>query len=76
MFCKKYLAALLTAILVTTAHMALAADLPNFSDLADKCGPAVVNIGTERKASTGGPEDFFGEMFFFACIFGDVVSIT
>lgn len=63
MFCKKYLAALLTAILVTTAHMATAADLPDFSDLADKCGPAVVNIGTERKASTGGPEDFFGEMF-------------
>ncbi|MBO4301346.1 MAG: Do family serine endopeptidase, partial [Desulfovibrio sp.] len=26
-------------------------------------GPAVVNIGTERKVATGGPDEFFGEMF-------------
>ncbi len=35
----------------------------DFSALAEKCGPAVVNIGTERKTSSVGPEDFFGEMF-------------
>lgn len=37
---------------------------PNdFSMLAEKCGPAVVNIGTEKKTAMPGPEDFFGEMF-------------
>ncbi|MBQ7609401.1 MAG: DegQ family serine endoprotease [Desulfovibrionaceae bacterium] len=35
----------------------------DFSNLAERCGPAVVNIGTERKSVTSGPEDFFGEMF-------------
>lgn len=45
------------------ANMATAADLPDFTALASKCGPAVVNINTERKASASGQEDFFGEMF-------------
>lgn len=39
------------------------AEPADFSGLAEKCGPAVVNIGTERKSVTSGPEDFFGEMF-------------
>ncbi|MBQ7617422.1 MAG: Do family serine endopeptidase, partial [Desulfovibrio sp.] len=42
---------------------AWAAGPADFSDLAAKCGPCVVNIGTERKTASSGPEDFFGEMF-------------
>lgn len=45
------------------SSLAQAASLPDFSELAAKCGPAVVNIGTERTAQGGGPEEFFGEMF-------------
>ena len=63
MIVKKYLAALLTVAFLASAQLSQAADLPDFSELAAKSGPAVVNIGTERKASGGGPEDFFGEMF-------------
>ena len=60
---KKCLVALLAVAFLGTASTGLAANLPDFSELAAKCGPAVVNIGTERKASAGGAEDFFGEMF-------------
>ena len=60
---KKCLVALLAVAFLGTATTGLAANLPDFSELAAKCGPAVVNIGTERKASAGGAEDFFGEMF-------------
>ena len=60
---KKCLVALLAVAYLGTASTGLAADLPDFSELAAKCGPAVVNIGTERKASAGGAEDFFGDMF-------------
>ena len=63
MIVKKYLAALLAVAFLASAQLSQAADLPDFSELAAKSGPAVVNIGTERKASGGGPEDFFGEMF-------------
>lgn len=49
--------------LILTTQLSLAAALPDFSELAAKCGPAVVNIGTERKTAHNGPEDFFGEMF-------------
>lgn len=42
---------------------AQASNLPDFVELAAKCGPAVVNINTEKKASANGAEDFFGEMF-------------
>lgn len=63
MIVKKYLVALLTVAFLASAQLSQAADLPDFSELAAKSGPAVVNIGTERKASGGGPEDFFGEMF-------------
>ena len=63
MIVKKYLAALLTVAFLASAQLSQAADLPDFSELAAKSGPAVVNIGTVRKASGGGPEDFFGEMF-------------
>lgn len=58
---KKILLAAL-AIFVCS-QMAIAAELPNFVDLAAKCGPAVININTERKASGNGAEEFFGEMF-------------
>lgn len=60
---KKCLAALLAVAFLGTASLGQTADLPDFSELAAKCGPAVVNIGTERKASAAGAEDFFGEMF-------------
>ena len=60
---KKCLVTLLAVAFFGTASMGVAADLPDFSELAAKCGPAVVNIGTERKATAGGAEDFFGEMF-------------
>lgn len=60
---KKCLTAVLAVMFLTAAQLAQAADLPDFSELAAKSGPAVVNIGTERKSSGGGPEDFFGEMF-------------
>ncbi|MBQ9537179.1 MAG: Do family serine endopeptidase [Desulfovibrionaceae bacterium] len=35
----------------------------DFSMLAAQSGQAVVNIGTEKRTTNGGPEDFFGEMF-------------
>lgn len=60
---KKCLVALLAVAFLGAAHSGSAANLPDFSELAAKCGPAVVNIGTERKASAGGAEEFFGEMF-------------
>ncbi len=60
---KKCLAAIFMLLFVCASLPALAADLPDFSALAAKCGPAVVNINTERKASQNGAEDFFGEMF-------------
>ena len=54
-------AALLALVLVVTS--ASAASLPEFTELAAKCGPAVVNINTEKVTKTTGPEDFFGDMF-------------
>lgn len=60
---KKYLVTLLTVAILGSATTVLAANLPDFSELAAKCGSAVVNIGTERKASAGGAEEFFGDMF-------------
>lgn len=60
---KKYMTAFLAVVLLTAAQAYAASSLPDFSDLASKCGPAVVNIGTERKTSSAGPEEFFGEMF-------------
>lgn len=55
------LGTLLTLCMWTS--VVLSAELPDFSQLAAKCGPAVVNIGTEKKSAAGGPEEFFGEMF-------------
>ena len=55
--------ALTLAMLLMWASVAQAASLPDFSDLSAKCGPAVVNIGTERTTQSSGPEEFFGEMF-------------
>lgn len=59
---KKFMAFILAFCLVTLFQQANAANLPDFSALAAKCGPAVVNINTERKASANGPEDLF-DMF-------------
>ncbi len=60
---QKYLAAALAVIFLAAGQLVQAAGLPDFTELAAQSGPAVVNIGTERKTSGGGPEDFFGEMF-------------
>ena len=49
-------------MMTMTAAIAQAA-LPDFAPLAAKCGPAVVNINTERTTRGAGPEEFFGEMF-------------
>lgn len=58
---KKCIAVLV--LLLGCALTVQAADLPDFTSLAAKCGPAVVNVNTERKASSSDAEDFFGEMF-------------
>lgn len=56
--------ALFLVLLTGLSGVGRAADLPDFSELASKCGPAVVNIGTEKKGpAAGGAEEFFGEMF-------------
>lgn len=60
---RKYLSALVALALLLSWQSAGPAGLPDFSDLAAKCGPAVVNINTERKASGGDQDDIFGEMF-------------
>ncbi len=60
---KKFLAVILAALFMAASQSAWSAVLPDFAELAEKCGPAVVNINTERKASGDGGDDFFGEMF-------------
>lgn len=61
---NRYFATVLAALFLACASMSVAAELPDFSELAAKCGPAVVNVNTERKASSGqDSDDFFGEMF-------------
>lgn len=55
---KKIMAAACLFLAATAA--ARAGELPTFTDLAQKAGPAVVNIGTE-KTSKGG-DDILGEM--------------
>lgn len=45
---KHFLPAVLALVLFTAAQFAQAASLPEFSELAAKCGPAVVNISAER----------------------------
>ncbi|MDR2574021.1 MAG: DegQ family serine endoprotease [Desulfovibrio sp.] len=60
---KNFFTFILTAALFISARQAVAVTLPDFSEMAKQCGSAVVNIGTERKTQSMGPEDFFGEMF-------------
>ena len=56
---KHFLPAVLTLVLFTAAQFAQAASLPEFSELAAKCGPAVVNISAERTSpAAAGPEEF------------------
>ena len=61
MMIKKCLAAMLAVTFLAASQLAQAANLPDFSDLAAKSGPAVVNIGTERKASGSSQDDLMGE---------------
>jgi serine protease Do len=56
---RKFLAAALVAACLPlaphTASAAPAANLPDFTDLVDKVGPAVVNIRTTTRVSNSGP---------------------
>ena len=63
MMIKKCLAAMLAVTFLAASQLAQAANLPDFTELAAKSGPAVVNIGTERKASGNSQDDLMGEMF-------------
>ena len=63
MMIKKCLAAMLAVTFLAASQLAPAVSLPDFSDLAAKSGPAVVNIGTEKKASGNSQDDLMGEMF-------------
>lgn len=67
MVLRKISAALLVVAFMAAAPLAatqnaLAASLPDFTELAKKTGPAVVNIGTEKNAKTA-PEEGMGGMF-------------
>lgn len=57
-----YTTFLAVAFFCAFTSAASAAALPDFTELAEKAGPAVVNINTERTAQNG-TEDFFGGMF-------------
>lgn len=59
---KKVWVSILVLSLMATAFTAQASGLPDFTGLAKKAGPAVVNIGTEKTAKGGG-EDGIGGMF-------------
>lgn len=63
MMIKKCLAAMLAVTFLAASQIAQAVNLPDFSELAAKSGPAVVNIGTEKKASGNSQDDLMGEMF-------------
>ena len=56
---RKFLAAAVVAACLPfaphTASAASAANLPDFTDLVDKVGPAVVNIRTTTRATSSGP---------------------
>lgn len=57
---KKFIASLAAFILLASVPC-LANNLPDFTQLVDKCGAAVVNINTERKSAAA--DEMFGEMF-------------
>ncbi len=63
MLLKRYFAGIAAVLMLMTTQPSSAAELPDFSSLASQSGPAVVNIGSERKVATAGPDEFFGEMF-------------
>ncbi|MBQ1421034.1 MAG: DegQ family serine endoprotease [Desulfovibrio sp.] len=63
MHLKQFSAVVLCLAVLLFARAASAGGLPEFTDLAASCGPAVVNINTERSAAANGPEDMFGDMF-------------
>lgn len=59
---KKFVIVCMSFFLFLLAAETNAANLPDFSALAAKCGPAVVNINTEKKASASSQDEFF-DMF-------------
>ncbi len=61
MIIRKSLTNLFIFTLLLSASIAQAAQLPNFVDLAEKAGPSVVNISTERKSS-GNKQKFMQEI--------------
>lgn len=60
---KKFISGAIVLLLFAAVQVVFAQEAPSFVELAAKCGPAVVNINTERKGSDNGAEEFFGEMF-------------
>lgn len=61
---KNFLILILGVVFLCATKTSFAQEVPNFVELAAKCGPAVVNINTEKKSSSSSPsEDMFGDMF-------------
>ncbi len=60
MIIRKTLTNLFLFTLLLSASLAKAVELPNFVDLAEKAGPSVVNISTEKKA-TQNTQQFMNE---------------
>ncbi len=56
------LTACFTLCIIFIATTVKASELPNFTQLAEKGGAAVVNIGTEKKATVG-PQNKFNDFF-------------
>ncbi len=61
MIIRKTLTNLFIFTLLLSASLAEAANLPNFVDLAEKAGPSVVNISTEKKATQQSRQQFMHE---------------
>ncbi len=57
------LSACFTLCFMLLATVAKAAELPNFTQLAEKAGAAVVNIGTEKHAKSGPNNNKFNDFF-------------
>ena len=63
MHLRQYLALVVILAVTLVVGQARAAELPDFTKLASDCGPAVVNINTEKMTKGGDAADIFGEMF-------------
>ncbi|WP_370261272.1 DegQ family serine endoprotease [Limnobacter sp.] len=60
MFFYALLGSVLFTLAMPSPAYSAARDLPDFSDLVDRVGPAVVNIRTTQKVPQGGPQGFPG----------------